>query len=59
MAEKKSGVDSLIDAAKDLIKVKTTINPDPSIAKRYEAKYAQFSKVYPACKGLFKELNKQ
>ena len=50
---------SVIDAAKALIRVKTTVNPDPTITKRYEAKYAQFSKVYPTCKGLFKELNKQ
>lgn len=49
---------SVIEAAKDLIKVKATVNPDPEIAKRYEAKYQQFKQIYPTNKALFKVLNK-
>ena len=49
---------SVIDAAKDLIKVKATVNPDKEIADRYEKKYQQFKQIYPANKQLFKVLAK-
>lgn len=49
---------SVIAAANDLIKVKTTVNPDPEIAKRYEKKYQQFKEIYPTNKELFKLLIK-
>ena len=45
---------TVIDAAKDLIKVKATINPDKEIAERYEKKYQQFKQIYPTNKELFK-----
>ena len=49
---------SVIDACKDLIKVKATVMPDKDIALRYEKKYQQFKLIYPANKALFKELIK-
>lgn len=49
---------SVIDAAKDLIKVKATVEPDKQIAERYEKKYQQFKQIYPTNKMLFKELIK-
>ena len=49
---------SVIDAAKDLIKVKATVNPDKEIADRYEKKYQQFKQIYPTNKQLFKVLAK-
>lgn len=49
---------SVIDAAKDLVKVKSTVMPDAEIAQRYENKYQQFKEIYPTNKALFKLLNK-
>ena len=49
---------SVIDAAKDLIKVKATVEPDKDIAERYEKKYQQFKQIYPTNKELFKVLIK-
>ena len=49
---------NVIDAAKDLIKVKATVEPDKEIAERYEKKYQQFKQIYPANKELFKILAK-
>ena len=49
---------NVMDAAKALIKVKTTINPDKEIAERYNERYNKFKNIYPTCKNLFKELQK-
>ena len=43
--------------ANALVKTKATVTPDPEIAARYEERYHNFSKIYPAMKNLFKELN--
>ncbi len=43
-------------ASDKLVTVKKTIQPNPEITARYEARYQQFSKIYPACKALFKEI---
>ena len=39
-----------------LVKVAQTITPDPEAAARYEARYQQFKKIYPALKGIFPDL---
>ena len=39
-----------------LVKVADTVCPDPEIAARYEQRYQQFAKIYPALKGLFPQL---
>ena len=49
---------TVIDAAKALIKVKATVEPDKEIALRYEKKYQQFKQIYPTNKELFKVLIK-
>lgn len=49
---------SVIDAAKDLIKVKKTIEPDAELVAKYEKKYQQFKEIYPTNKALFKLLIK-
>ncbi|MCC8182910.1 MAG: xylulokinase [Clostridiales bacterium] len=36
-----------------LVKVVDTIEPDPEIAARYEARYQQYRKIYPALKPVF------
>lgn len=45
-----------VQAASDsLVRVVSTVNPEPELAARYEARYQQFRKIYPACKQLFAE----
>jgi xylulokinase len=44
---------SVEDAAKAIVKVKKTVEPDPAIAARYEERYNVFKQIYPACKGVY------
>ncbi len=44
---------SVEEAAEKLVKVVDTVEPDPDIAKKYEARYAQFKEIYPALKPVF------
>ncbi len=44
------------DACDALVQVSEVTHPDPALAEKYEAKYQQFKKIYPACKNLFAEL---
>ncbi len=39
-----------------LVKVVDTVEPEPALAEKYEARYQQFRKIYPACKELFDEI---
>ena len=41
------------EAAKKLVKVIGTVEPEPELVEKYEAKYQQFRQIYPACKPLF------
>ena len=43
-------------AADALVEVASTVQPDPALTARYEARYQQFRKIYPACKELFPHL---
>ena len=43
-------------AAKAIVKVVDTIEPDPELIAKYEAKYRQFAKIYPAVKALFPQI---
>lgn len=44
---------SVEEAASRLVKTVDTISPDPGLAARYEERYQQFKKIYPACRPLF------
>ncbi len=44
---------SVEDAAAKLVHIIDTVEPDPELVEKYEARYAQFKEIYPACKGLF------
>ncbi len=48
--------DSVAAACEKLVTVSDTIVPDPAIAERYEQRYQQFKKIYPALKGLYPEI---
>ena len=46
-----------VQAASDaLVEVASTVQPDPELTAKYEARYQQFRKIYPACKELFAAL---
>ncbi len=49
--------DSVAQACEKLVAISDTVMPDPSIAARYEQRYQQFKRIYPACKDLFGALN--
>lgn len=44
---------SVEEIAEKMVKVVDTIEPDPSIAAKYDEKYAQFKQIYPAMKPVF------
>ena len=48
--------ESVEAAAKSIIKIKERIQPDPELVAKYEKKYQKFRKIYPALKGIFKEI---
>ena len=45
--------ESVQAAADQLVEVADVVQPDPELTARYEAKYQQFKKIYPACRELF------
>ena len=49
---------SVREACERIVHVASTVNPDPILAAKYEKRYQQFRKIYPACKQLFAEFGK-
>jgi len=47
---------SVEDAAGKLVKVVDTVEPEADLAAKYEERYQKFRKIYPALKGVFREL---
>lgn len=41
-------------AARAIVKVVDTIEPEPELVEKYEKKYRQFAQIYPAVKNVFK-----
>ena len=46
----------MADACAALVRVKDTVEPDSALTAKYEARYRQFRKIYPACISLFAQL---
>ncbi len=44
---------SVEEIARKVVKIIDTVEPDPELVEKYEARYAQFKEIYPACKPLF------
>ncbi len=44
------------EIAGKVVKVVETVEPDPVLVEKYEKRYAQFKKLYPACRPLFAEM---
>jgi len=49
--------DSVKSCCEKLCAVANTVKPEAKLVAKYEARYQQFKKIYPACKSLFAELN--
>ncbi|MCD8083066.1 MAG: xylulokinase [Clostridiales bacterium] len=45
--------ESVEAAARKIVRVIDTVEPEPELAAKYEARYQQFKQIYPACKPLF------
>lgn len=43
-------------AADALVTVRETVQPDPALTAKYEARYQKFRQIYPACRQLFAAL---
>ena len=50
---------TVADACNALVSVASTVEPEKELVDRYEKRYQQFRKIYPACKDLFAELIKE
>lgn len=51
------GAYKTVQAACDaIVRVASRVTPEPELAARYEKRYRQFRKIYPACKQLFAEI---
>ena len=48
--------ESVETAAKSIIKIKEKIKPEADLVVKYEARYQKFKRIYPALKGVFKEI---
>lgn len=48
---------SVADVCEKLVRVTDTISPDPEVTARYEMRYQQFRKLYPALKPVFAEIS--
>ncbi len=48
--------ESVEAAAEHIVKITGTVEPEPALAEKYEQKYAQFVRIYPACRKLFADL---
>ncbi len=46
------------EAAKQIIKVKETLSPDPELVKKYEERYKVWRKIYPALKPVYDDIAK-
>lgn len=47
---------SVAEAAGKIVRIASTIEPEPALAAAYEARYQQFREIYPVCKPLFGKL---
>ena len=51
--------ESVKAACDKIVHVASTVTPEPELAAKYEKRYQQFRKIYPACKQLFAEFMKE
>jgi xylulokinase len=44
------------EAAASIVRIVDTIEPDPELVEKYNARYDQFRRIYPAVKELFGQI---
>ena len=44
------------EAAKKLVEIVDTVEPEPELVQKYEERYRQFQNIYPTCKELFDQI---
>ena len=49
--------DSIKSCRDKFVKIKETVEPDARLAKLYDEKYKKYTKIYPALKELYKDMN--
>lgn len=47
---------SVEEIADKVVKIVDTVEPDSVLVEKYEARYARFKEIYPACKPVFEKL---
>ena len=47
----------VVAAAESIVKVVDTVEPDPELVEKYNARYEQFRKIYPTVKALFPQIS--
>ena len=47
---------SVEEIARKVVKIIDTVEPEEELVAKYEARYAQFKEIYPACRPLFEKL---
>lgn len=50
---------SVQEVCDKFVRVSSTVKPNPELVAKYEKRYQQFQKIYPACKELFAEFTKE
>ena len=49
---------SVEEIASKVVKIVDTVEPEPELVEKYEARYAQFREIYPTCRPLFGIISK-
>ena len=50
---------SVQEVCDKFVRVSSTVKPEPELVAKYEKRYQQFEKIYPACKQLFADFAKE
>ena len=50
---------SVQEVCDKFVHVASTVKPEPELVEKYERRYQQFKKIYPACKALFADFVKE
>ena len=48
--------ESVKDAAEKIVHIVETIEPEPELVEKYEARYRQFKEIYPVCKAIYPKI---
>ena len=48
--------ESVETAAAKIVKIVETLEPEPELVEKYEARYQQFREIYPVCRPLFEKI---